>query len=493
MWGLLVFCQLEPKKRIKDYQIHCIWVERWEHVEGGVKLLESTVGLIVSLLPIAPGRAEGKLETSVDMLFDEGDDAYQEDSVVGKGKRLRILAVLPILPKKLRGDQGTSGGIATSVFALLEREGGDLGDLRTIGPTDRFVISPDSSHHSSTHASEAKVAFIIRSVAPPLVITKDVITSTTAGIPFAPVPNINTKINSPIHASMFLDFDFVGIVRLDVVGSSCIPIKEFSMGSREIRSMDYHHLFMEFNVKTARQACLNAEVRMRTEYYLSERRRLELEYETKPVEAARLHAQVFAAEATKKRHVDDIELKDLNVVVSSLKSQTDSLMDQLCTSELICLAYSSPLSIICLYFCHGGKAKCGSFRNDLSFGGEILPLYYDQYIRSEELLSAVLLRKGVKSALVAGIDHAKKGPLVDALSMSDLQPDVEHLRLPIHRFEDQVNLMGTVGTSDHMPAFVTAMTALTTTFASASSIAPITIEDYEIAGADGQEDAQGNV
>ncbi|GKC80981.1 hypothetical protein Tco_1136698, partial [Tanacetum coccineum] len=146
--------------------------------------------------------------------------------------------------------------------------------------------------------------------------------------------------------------------------------------------MDYHHMFTEFNVGTARQACLNMEVRMRTEYYLSERKRLESECEkqadllkardaeveslkaqlllkeTEAAEVARLCAQVFAAEATEKIHADeidalkqrnvaleseknfvngkvtelqysvstkDLELKDLNVVVSSLKSQNDGL------------------------------------------------------------------------------------------------------------------------------------------------------------------------
>ncbi|GJV30315.1 hypothetical protein Tco_1386763, partial [Tanacetum coccineum] len=153
----------------------------------------------------------------------------------------------------------------------------------------------------------------------------------------------------------------------------------------QIREMDYHHLFTEFNVKTARQACLNAEVRMRTEYCLSERNRLEsecekqadllkarddevenlkaqlLQKETEAAEAARLRAQVSAAEATEKMHADeidalkqrnaalenekdsldgkemelqslvtakDLELKDLNVVVSSLRSQNDGLVDQ---------------------------------------------------------------------------------------------------------------------------------------------------------------------
>ncbi|GKA25348.1 hypothetical protein Tco_0711457 [Tanacetum coccineum] len=132
-----------------------------------------------------------------------------------------------------------------------------------------------------------------------------------------------------------------------------------------------------------------------------------------------------------------------------------------------------------------------------------------------------------------------ESPLTDAPGMSDLQPDVKQLMLPIHRSKDQVvlgetslsfslsvahsrvekirengavqrsalvdvwvplveplsaeNLMGAVGTSDNVPATVATMTALSSTFASTSSILPITIDDYEIASVDGQEDAQGNI
>ncbi|GKG47025.1 hypothetical protein Tco_0504222, partial [Tanacetum coccineum] len=105
-----------------------------------------------------------------------------------------------------------------------------------------------------------------------------------------------------------------------------------------------HHLFTEFNVRTARQACLNAEVRMRTEYCLNERKSLESECkkqadllkardeevenlkaqlllkETEAAEATRLCAQVSAAEATEKIHVNEIDaLKQRNVALENEK------------------------------------------------------------------------------------------------------------------------------------------------------------------------------
>ncbi|GJS71815.1 hypothetical protein Tco_0704656 [Tanacetum coccineum] len=106
-------------------------------------------------------------------------------------------------------------------------------------------------------------------------------------------------------------------------------------------------------------------------------------------------------------------------------------------------------------------------------------------------------------------------PLADAPRMSDLQPDVEQLTLPIHRPEDQVvlgetslsfalsvplvdplstkNLIGAASTSGSVSAAIVATTALSTTFASTRSVPPITTDDYDIVNVDGQEDVRGNV
>ncbi|GJR73887.1 hypothetical protein Tco_0086252 [Tanacetum coccineum] len=121
--------------------------------------------------------------------------------------------------------------------------------------------------------------------------------------------------------------------------------------------MDYHHLCTEFNVGTARQACLNAEVRMRTEYCLNERKRLESECEKQAgllkakddeieglkaqlllkdaeiAEVARLRAQVSAAEATKKMHVAEIDtLKQRNVALENEKDSLDGKVAKLQSS-----------------------------------------------------------------------------------------------------------------------------------------------------------------
>ncbi|GKE44173.1 hypothetical protein Tco_1471457, partial [Tanacetum coccineum] len=58
-----------------------------QRAEGEPKLLDTTVGRVVSLLPVAPARASSELEASVDRLFDEGgggSHVKQGDSTSGR-------------------------------------------------------------------------------------------------------------------------------------------------------------------------------------------------------------------------------------------------------------------------------------------------------------------------------------------------------------------------------------------------------------------------
>ncbi|GKF02296.1 hypothetical protein Tco_0029219 [Tanacetum coccineum] len=187
-------------------------------------------------------------------------------------------------------------------------------------------------------------------------------------------------------------------------------------------------------------------------------------------------------------------------------------------------------------------------------------------LNSSEYLTALraaisrAIEKEMQSGLAAGIDHGTEArsladvatynpdveadfnfalqkfrALADAPGMNDLQPNIEQLKVPIHRSEDQVvlgetslsfalsvshsrverireniaaqwsalvrvwtplleplsvtSLMGEASTSIVVPAASVTTTALSTTFASSSSIPPISTDDYEIVSADGQEGA----
>nr|GEW82823.1 hypothetical protein [Tanacetum cinerariifolium] len=173
-----------------------------------------------------------------------------------------------------------------------------------------------------------------------------------------------------------------------------------------------------------------------------------------------------------------------------------------------------------------------------------IKLFLVKFLNSSYYLTALgaavtrAIEKGMQSGLAADIDHDKEdrnltdivaynpdaeadfnstmqelrgGPLADAPGMSDLQPDVKQLRVPIHSGSGKIlqdsdqpllvfgpplseplsvqSLMGKDSTSGDVSTTVVTTTALSATFASASSVPPISTDDYEIVGVDGQEGA----
>ncbi|GJV83334.1 hypothetical protein Tco_1523232 [Tanacetum coccineum] len=339
-------------------------VER-ERAEGEEKLMDSTVGR-VGLLPIAPARAESELEASVEKLFDKGGSTEQGDFATGGGHDGASLRILDMAvedtvvgnvtaerprrqhkkrravadasgsshpPKKLREDHKTSseaatGGKSPSVLeellasSILNVEAGVEAVATMPLVTSSVSATPERESgvptDSVTGLNFRTIGPSERSVAPPPVMTEAVITTNVASIPFVPAPKTSTKVISPVHASMFHDSDSMGKVRPNAAGSSHITRKELSMGSRDINSETLHEVFVsQWNIsndtllhdhdvsrETARQACLNAKVRMGTEYYLSERKRLESKCESqadllkaKDVEIEKLKAQLLLKEA----------------------------------------------------------------------------------------------------------------------------------------------------------------------------------------------------
>ncbi|GKF02822.1 hypothetical protein Tco_0029745, partial [Tanacetum coccineum] len=315
----------------------------------------------------AEEEAKNELQASVKRLFEEGGSAKQGDSAAGGGQEAEteIVTRVRIVTDEEKaqastGDHEASSRVATSgksqsilkellarcmlnveagvaavatlpmvtslVSATSKHKSGVPADfitglnLCTIGASERFVISSDSSHHSATNASRPEDDFIIRSVVISPMMTEAVVTSPVVCIPS--VPEIGIKVTPLVHASMFHDSDSTKTVKADTASPSYSAKQDLSMGSRELNSetlrqvfvsqwnvlndslmddydvsrefvdhlsppalfsqiheMDYHHLFTEFNVGTAHQACLYVEVKMWTEYCLSERNRLKFECE----------------------------------------------------------------------------------------------------------------------------------------------------------------------------------------------------------------------
>ncbi|GJU05967.1 hypothetical protein Tco_1122397 [Tanacetum coccineum] len=379
-----------------------------------------------------------------------------------------------------------------------------------------------------------------------------------------------------------------------------------------VRGMEHDQLFTEFNVGVARQMCLSAEVRMRAEYNVKERRRLKsvvekqdellkardreiedlkaqlLLREAEATEAIRLCAEASNFETVTELETSvvgkECELTDLNALVTSARSQNDNLMDQKVTLYENCMEqlekfqddqmkvvndkfdklYSDFMEMALhleeKFFLHL-LTTISSCRWLLTQGVE---LAITKCLNLPEYLSALgaaigkAIEKGMQDGLSAGITHSKEElksnkdasikvvmnilrleePFADKLELNELQPHVDQLMVPIYHSPDKVIigatallltldvssisvrkikenidnqrsilhdvfvplsepfsdavLTGTEGTSDTVPATADTTMALYTTFASTSTIAPISVDDYEVVGTDDQADADGN-
>nr|GEX05797.1 hypothetical protein [Tanacetum cinerariifolium] len=201
-------------------------IDERQRDEDEPKLLETTVGHVVPLLPVAPDRSSGELEASVEKLFGEGgsdEQAEQGDSASGgHDVGIDVVAETSVedVALKLRDDYGapgrpTVGGksqssiqrllagvvqnakvrggvipilpfVSSFVSTTPEREGRDhtellAGDnLRAIGAPQRFVISSESSDHSGVNIAEAEVDYVVRTSMP--IITIATTTTPTADL-----------------------------------------------------------------------------------------------------------------------------------------------------------------------------------------------------------------------------------------------------------------------------------------------------------------------
>ncbi|GJV90743.1 hypothetical protein Tco_1538556 [Tanacetum coccineum] len=224
------------------------------------------------------------------------------------------VAALPTLPF-----------ITSSVTASPLEEGGDHTDsvtgpaLRSIGPSKRFVVLSDSSHHSSAKFADAEIDSLIRYVALVMTVATTVTTSvsvaaTTTVTPAdvgkdknVPTPSIFAGSSSSEKTDRTLSLftgrsgsDFVvrdihtegaadtGLQEIYVPrwsvtrgfelndGRSCADmINHFTPPTffKAVRGIEHEQLFAEFNVSVACNLSLSSEVRMRAEYNILEKRK----------------------------------------------------------------------------------------------------------------------------------------------------------------------------------------------------------------------------
>ncbi|GJZ16910.1 hypothetical protein Tco_0553033 [Tanacetum coccineum] len=375
--SLLLFILQDPTK---------VKVVERERIEDEPLLLETTVGLTVPLLPVAPDRAESELEASVDKLFDEG----------GSGNQME------------QGDFA-GGGQAANIQTSEEKENHGVGPFLLCHSLHlSFIISSDSSHHFGANVAEAEVDSLVRSsvpvmtavttvtstVGPALVVkekpVKPYLFSADSSLAGGADPNtgvfldlsssdflvggIRTVINpnTDLHKVYVPQWSVANGPRLDD-GRICYEmVDEFAPPKffAYVREMEHDQLFTEFNIRAARQISLSAEVRMRAEYNVKERQRLKsvvekqdellkvregeienlkahlLLREAKAAEAIRLCAEASNFETVEKSLWDEAtdlealvlgkkrELTGLNAQLTSIKSQNDTLVDRVHELEL---------------------------------------------------------------------------------------------------------------------------------------------------------------
>ncbi|GJT09209.1 hypothetical protein Tco_0843671 [Tanacetum coccineum] len=124
------------------------------------------------------------------------------------------------------------------------------------------------------------------------------------------------------------------------------------------------------------------------------------------------------------------------------------------------------------------------------------------------LLTKLKSNKDASVETVMDILHLE-GPLAEKLGLNELQPNVDQLMnirenianqrsalrdvfVPLAEPFSAAVLTGTEGTSDIVSVTANTTTTLSTTFASASLVAPISVDDYEVIGADDQAVADRN-
>nr|GEX14197.1 ribonuclease H-like domain-containing protein [Tanacetum cinerariifolium] len=367
-----------------------------ERAIGEARLLDSTVGRVVLLLPVAPARAESELEGSVEKLFNEGGNVDQVDFVVGGGQEaevgiatgVRIVAEenmateIPRRPRKKRQAITNAGAVPTlpMVTSLVSATPGNESDAPSDSITGPNVRTIDASERSG--------------IVPP-VMTKVVVTSHVVDIPL--VLEMDVKVTSPV----------------------------------------------QFIVGTARQAFLNAEVKMRTEYCLSERKRLVskcekkadllkvrdakieslkarlLLKETEAAEVIHLRARVSTSEVMKKKHVSEIDaLKQKNVAFENKKGSLDRKV-----VELQSLVSTKDLELKELNM-HELEVTCccerlSGYENLTDRLEEIqdaqLKVVNDKYLTIFGAAISRSIKKRMQDGLAVRIDHGREGmSLTDA-------------------------------------------------------------------------------
>nr|GEW16565.1 hypothetical protein [Tanacetum cinerariifolium] len=498
-----------------------------QHDEDEPKILETTVGCVAPLLSakqgdsVSSGHGVGiQLVNVVAVTFVE-DMAPAQPKRQKKQKTKVVNASEPSHPaKKLRDDHGAMSGptiggnsqssiqrlfvgavqntevrggamptlpfVTSSVSTTPEREGGDHtellagANLYTIGAPQRFVISSDSSNHSGVNIPEAEVDSVVRTFVP-------IITSATTTTPTADLAAIAKE--KLVGSSVFgVDFLSRAEVILFLVASLIVLVATSSLVVF-VPLLTLTPIFKKFT--DARQMSLSTKVRMRADYNIRGRRRLNSVVEEKDAllkakdeeignlkaqlvlkeaeaaEAVRLRAKTSNFKAIEKSLQSEVAaLKERNNLLEVEKSRLDVKMADLAASVKVreqevrtfILKSFSPFIFryTSAYFkVHKLEASSVGLQEKVTALELAIAkcLNFTEYLFTLGAAISKAVKKGMQDALFVIITHGAEGRILtdvaaynlfaeaDYLSalqrLTESQPHVDQLMVPIHHSSDQ--------------------------------------------------------
>nr|GEV98572.1 hypothetical protein [Tanacetum cinerariifolium] len=462
---------------------------------------------------IIPDRAESELKASVDRLFDEGGSGHQTK-------------------------QGDSTGVAhdANIQPVVKDADTIVEDAAPL-----FIISSDSSYHSGLTIAEAEVDSLVMS-STPIMTTATTITST--------VDSTLVAKEKPVKPSFFaIDSSSAGGAdpntgsvtngsRLNDDRVCREMVDEFAPSKffASVRGMKHDQLFTKFNVRAARQMSLSVEA---MDGEIENLKAQLLLKDAKVTEAIRLRAQTSNFEAVEKSlrmsladqvHKLEVSFSELQVkitvydncmeqlekfqddrmkVVNDKLEKLDSDLAEMAWDAISRVIEKGMQSNLAAGIDHGREGR--SLADVAVYNPDAKADFNTALQELREVEFHLLAKlKSYKDASTKNIMNVLclEGAFADAPGMNDSQPNIEQLKVPIHRSEDQVVLGETslsfalsvshsreerikknITAQRVVPVASVTTTALSITFASASFIPPISTNDYEIVGVDGQEGA----
>nr|GEV57198.1 transposase (putative), gypsy type [Tanacetum cinerariifolium] len=449
-------------------------------------------------------------------------------------------------PKKLREDHRTlSGGepiptipfVTSSISATPKRE--DEGhtnsvtgrNLRTISAPQRFVISSDSSYHSGANIAKADVDSFLR----PSVQTDPAMVGLT-----------------DLTGSDFLVGGIHTIINPDPNLQNTYLFTEFNVGAgRQMYLSVEVRMRAEYNIREKRRLKSVVEeknqlLKARDEEIKNLKAHLLLK-ESEAAEDIRLRTEAFELETEEKSLRDEVtdlkavvvskerELTDFTAYLTSIKSQNDNLVDQDAQLKVVNDKFEKlytdfvkmTLHLEERFYPHLLTTIAGR-RWPLTHGMELVVAksYFDRCAAHNpsaevDYVFALQHLHGVNFSLLAELKSNKDDSiealmnilrleehLAERLGLNKLQPHADQLMVPIHHSPDTTvvgclyslgraffwcSITGTKSTSDTITATADTTAALYVTFASASIVDLISIDDYKDTGMDDQPAATGNV